>query len=94
MRHYLALVPIATLAGGMVQAAPPAVLVAAPGGPERGAAGVLGTAPGAVAIAAVTAAAKEEDLAAFGPYADDEPERIHAPLRTGRGGGQARAGVR
>ena len=94
MRHYLAAGPIVALAGGMMQAAAPAVLVAAPGGPERGAARVLGTASGAVAIAAVTAAAEEEDLATRGPHADDEPERIHAPLWTGRRGGQARAGVR
>ena len=94
MRHFLAPPPIAVLAGGVVQAAAPAVLVAAGGGVERGGARVLSAPPGAVAIAAITVAAEKEHLAAFDARTDDEPEGIHASLRTGRRGGQSRPGVR
>ena len=94
MRHFLAAGPIAALPSGVLQAAAPAVLIAAPGGAPRRAPRLLGTAPGAVAIAAITVAAEEEDLAALGASADHEPERIHASLRTGRRGGQSRPSVR
>jgi hypothetical protein len=74
MRHFLALTPIAHLAGGVVQATAPAVLIAVPGRAERTAPRLLGTTPGAITIAPITAATEEEDLTALGPWADDKPE--------------------
>ncbi len=86
MRHVFAPRPIPGLAGGVVEAAAPAVLIALAGGVDGGAPRPLGTAPRAVAIAAIAPAAEEKDLAAVGAGADHEPERVHRPSRTLREG--------
>jgi hypothetical protein len=63
----------------------PGVLVALPGGAQRGAAGLSRAVARAVAIPAIAVAAQEEDLPAGGLPADDVPERIHRPPRGGEG---------
>jgi hypothetical protein len=77
------------LGGGVVEAAAPAVLIAPAGHVEGRAARPLATGPRAVAVAAITSAPEEDDLAALRACADDEPERVHAPPRARRGGGQS-----
>ena len=92
MRHVLAGRPpaaVAGLPGGVLPAPAPAVLVAAPRGAHGGVPRPMGARPRAVAIPAITAAAQEEHLPAVCAVADDEPERVHAPPRAGRGGGQS-----
>lgn len=86
MRHIFVPTPIPGLASGVVKPAAPAPLIAPAGGVEGGAAGPVGTAPRAVAIAAVAAAAEKEDLAAVDAGADHEPERVHRSLRAPRKG--------
>ncbi len=86
MRHILVPPPVPGLASGVAEAAAPAVLIAPAGGVEGGAAGPVGTAPRAVPIAAIAAAAEKEDLAAVDAGADHEPERVHRSSRTLREG--------
>jgi hypothetical protein len=81
MRHILVPGPVSGLPRGVVEAAGPAVLIAAAGGSERGLPGVAGTGAGAVAIAAIAVPAEEEDLATGRAPADDESEGIHASSR-------------
>ena len=82
MRHILVPAPIPGLPRSVVQATAPASLIAPAGGVEGGAAGPVGTASRAVAIAAIAAAAEEEDLAAVGAGTGHEPERVHRSSRT------------
>jgi hypothetical protein len=86
MRHILVPTPIPGLASGVAETAAPAALIAPAGGVEGGAAGPVGTAPRAVAIAAIAAAAEEEDLTAVATGADHESERVHRSSRTLREG--------
>ena len=86
MRHILTPGPIPGLPRGVAAAAGPAVLIAAAGGVERGPAGPVGAAPRAVPIAAIAAAAEEEDVAAVGAGADHESERVHRSSRARREG--------
>jgi hypothetical protein len=82
MRHILAPPPIPGLASSVAETAAPAPLIAPAGGVEGGAAAPVGTAPRAVAIATIAAAAEKEDLAAVDVGADHEPERVHRSSRT------------
>ena len=89
MRHFLAAGAVDTvprLAGRVAQPARAAVLIAAArvlkGGPPR--AGRAGAR--AVPLPAVTPAAQVEELATVRSGADDQPQRIHALPRSGRGG--------
>jgi hypothetical protein len=70
----------------VAETAAPAPLIAPAGGVQGGAAGPVGTAPRAVAIAAIAAAAEEEDLTAVATGADHESERVHRSSRTLREG--------
>jgi hypothetical protein len=70
----------------VAEAAEPAELIAAAGGVERRAAGPVGAAPRAVPIAAIAAAAEEEDVVALGAGADHESERVHRSSRARRTG--------
>jgi hypothetical protein len=97
MRHFLAGGPAVAVAGlpsGVLPAPRPALLVAAAGGAQGGVPRPLGAGPRAVPIAAITPAAQEEDLPTVCALADDEAERVHAPPRAGRGGGQSPADMR
>jgi hypothetical protein len=86
MRHFFAPTPIASLPGGVVDRAAPALLIAAAGGVESRAPRVLGTGTRAVAIAPIAAAAEKEHLLAGGAGAAHEPERVHGSLRATRKG--------
>jgi hypothetical protein len=86
MRHIFAPGPVSGLARGVAEAAGPAVLIASAGGVKRGAASPVGAAPRAVPVAAIAAAAEEEDVAAIGAGADHESERVHRSSRTLRKG--------
>jgi hypothetical protein len=66
---------------------PGAALLIAPAGVlERPPADVDGAGPATVPLPAVAPAAQEEQLLAAPPGADDQPQRIHALPRSGRGG--------
>lgn len=86
MRHILAPGAVPGLAGGVAEAAGPAVLIAAAGGVERGAAGPMGAAPRAVPIAPIAVAAEKEDLVTVAAGADHVPERVHRSSRARREG--------
>ncbi len=94
MRHILAPGPIAGLAGRVVESPPPGLLVPPGRRVERGVPRMLRTGAGAVAIAAIAPAAEEEDPTAVCAPADDESERVHAPPRARRGGGQSQPDMR
>lgn len=75
MRHFFAM---GAHAIGVAARAEVAALIAAAGLTQRRGAGGAAARDGAVTIAAVTATAKEENLAALGPAADDEAQRVHS----------------
>jgi hypothetical protein len=88
MRHVLPAVAVVLRAGRVIEAATATPLMATPrlallAAPGRHPAGAR-----AVPLAAITAAADEEDLPALGAVAHDEAQRIHGsaprPPRTGR----------
>ena len=86
MRHFLAVGPVAGLAGRVPKPAGAALLIPTPGPPQCDPARVARARPRAVALPAVAAAAQEEELLAIRPNTDDQPQRIHALPRSGRGG--------
>ena len=89
MRHYFALSatgPIPGLAGRMPKPAGAALLIAPAGALEGAPTRVSGAGPRAVPLPAVTHPAQEEQLPTVRPAADDQPQRIHALPRSGRGG--------
>jgi hypothetical protein len=74
-----------------------ALLIQPPGPPQRHAARVAGARPRAVTLSAVADPAQVEEALAVRPDTDDQPQRIHALPRSGRGGWtstKARYGVR
>jgi hypothetical protein len=75
MRHFFAMSthPIGVAASAEVTALVPTAGLTQRRRPRRSTA-----ADAAVAIAAITATAEEEDLAAFGAAADDESQRVHS----------------
>ena len=85
-RHFLAVGPVAGLAGRVPKPAGAALLIPTPGPPQCDPARVARARPRAVALPAVAAAAQEEELLAIRPHTDDQPQRIHALPRSGRGG--------
>ncbi len=86
MRHFLAAGAVPGLASGMVKPAGAAVLIA-PASPLEGDPTRMARAgPRAVALSAVADPAQEEELLAGDSSADDQPQRIHALPRSGRGG--------
>ena len=84
-RHFLAVGPVAGLAGRVPKPAGAALLIPTPGPPQRDPARVARARPRAVALPAVAAAAQEEELLAIRPNTDDQSQRIHALPRSGRG---------
>jgi hypothetical protein len=81
MRHVLAAVAVVLRAGGVAEATGASPLVAPPclallAATDRQPAGAR-----AVPLAAITAAADEEDLPALGAVTDDEAQRIHGSGR-------------
>ena len=77
MRHDFALgaaSAIPGLAGGVAKATRAAALILAAGRAQRGAAGMAGTGPRTVALAAVADAAQEEELLTRRSGTDDQPE--------------------
>jgi hypothetical protein len=86
MRHFFAAGPVPGLAGGVVEPAGAALLIQAAGAPQGDLPCVDGARARAVALAAITEAAQEEELLAVRAEADDQPQRIHALPRSGRGG--------
>ena len=89
MRHYLALSApraVSRLTGGMAKPAGPALLVPSARPLERDPARVARAGARAVAVSAVADPAQEEELLAVRSDADDQPQRIHALPRSGRGG--------
>jgi hypothetical protein len=86
MRHILAAGTVARLAGGVAKPAPAALLRAEAGVVERASPRLARADRRAVPLPAV-APRTEEDLApTVEPTADDQPQRIHALPRSGRGG--------
>lgn len=94
MRHFLLPGPIARLPDGVVQATAATVLVPPPGRVQRRLPRLHATGPPAVAIPAIAVAAEEEDAAALGPRADDQPKRVQAPPRSGGWAGHVRGDMR
>jgi hypothetical protein len=86
MRHFFPLGAVAGLAGRVAESARPLPLIAPTRLPERDAPSTAGAGPRAVALPPVTPTAQEELLLAVGPGTDDQPQRIHALPRRGRGG--------
>ena len=89
MRHYLALSApraVSRLTGGMAKPAGPALLIAPAGALQRDPPRVVGAGARAVAVSAVADPAQEEELLAVRSDADDQPQRVHALPRSGRGG--------
>ena len=89
MRHYLVLSApraVPRLAGGMAKPAGAALLIETPGPLERDPPRVARAGARAVPVPTVTDPAQEEQLVAFRSDADDQPQRIHALPRSGRGG--------
>ena len=86
MRHFLTAGAVASLAGGVPKPAGATVLIAPAGTPDGDAPGAPGAFPRAVALPPITPAAQEEELPAVRSDADDQPQRVHALPRSGRGG--------
>jgi hypothetical protein len=86
MRHFFAASAVPGLAGCVVEPAGAALLIAPAGVLERGAPGVLSTRARAVPLPAVAHPAQIAELATLRSSADDQPQRIHALPRSGRGG--------
>lgn len=80
MRHFLLPGPVTALAFGMGVTAAQAVLIAATRGAGGLSAGLVGTARGAVALAAVAVAANDHRRAATGAVVASSRE-IHWPSR-------------
>jgi hypothetical protein len=77
MRHVPPAGAVVARSVGVVEAAEASLLVAAAGLALLAAAGDRGALARAVPMAAVAAAAEEEDLPAVGAVADDEAQRVH-----------------
>jgi hypothetical protein len=86
MRHFLAAGAVPSLAGRMVEPAGTALLVEPAGPLQRDPTRVARAGARAVAVPAVAEPAQKEELLAVRSDADDQPQRIHAPPRSGRGG--------
>ena len=86
MRHFLAARAVPGLAGGVVEPAGAALLIASAGVVKRGATGVRRTGPRAVPLTAVTPPAQIEERATVRSGTEDQPQRIHTLPRSGRGG--------
>jgi hypothetical protein len=86
MRHFLSTRAIARLTGGMAKPTPAALLIEAAGVPERPSPRGARAGGRAVPLCAVAHPAEEELASTVEPTADDQPQRIHAPPRSGRGG--------
>jgi hypothetical protein len=86
MRHNLAAGAVAGLAGRVSKPAGATLLIAPTGVLKRDAPGAAGAFTRAVALPPITPTAQEEDLLAVRSDTDDEPQRIHALPRSGRGG--------
>src|SRR5262245_34557334 len=89
MRHHFAGVAagaIPRLTGRVPKATRPAALILPAGRSERGAPRAGGTRAGAIPLPAIADAAEEEQLLTLWSAADDQPEGIHAPPRSSRGG--------
>ena len=89
MRHYFALgtaFAIPGLAGGVTQSTGAAALIPLARGPQRRPSRAGGTGAGTVPLPAIANAAEEEQLLTGRSGTDDQPERVHAPPRSGRGG--------
>jgi hypothetical protein len=86
VRHFLPAGPVAGLAGRVPKSAGATVLIQTAGPLECDPARVTRAGPRTVALPAVADAAQEEELLAVRPDTDDQPQRIHALPRSGRGG--------
>ena len=86
MRHILAPGAIPALTGGVVDPAPPALLVASAGRVEGGPPGPVGAVARAVAVAAIADAAEGKQSPTVGPGADHHAERVHRSSRARREG--------
>jgi hypothetical protein len=86
MRHFLSAGAVARLAGRVVKPAPAALLIAAAGVVERAAPRVVRAGRRAVPLPAVAPTTEEELVPTVESAADNQPQRIHALPRSGRGG--------
>src|SRR5574341_2046883 len=86
MRHYLTAGAVASLAGRVPKPTGATLLIAPAGVLERDAPGAAGACPRAVPLPPITPTAQEEELLAVRPDTEDQPQRIHALPRSGRGG--------
>jgi hypothetical protein len=91
MRHFVAASAVPRLAGGVVESARAALLIALAGVLERTLRRVARAGPRAVPLPAVAHPAEEELVPAVESAADHQPQRIHALPRSGRGGWTATA---
>jgi hypothetical protein len=94
MRHFLPPSPVARLARGVTQPTAALVLVPSPGRAQRRLSRLHATGTPAIAITAIAVAAEEEDAAALGARADDQPKRVQAPPRSGGQAGHSRGVMR
>ena len=74
MRHFFAARTVLGLAGGVVEATGPALLIATAGPLARGAPGVLGTGARTVPLPAVAPPAQIDERATVRSGADDQPQ--------------------
>jgi hypothetical protein len=89
MRHDFALSApraVPRLTGGMAKPAGAALLIATAGPLQRDPTRMARAGARAVAVSAVADPAQEEELLAVRSDADDQPQRVHALPRSGRGG--------
>src|SRR5438093_4491390 len=84
--HFLVPGAVLGLAGRMAKPAGPALLIETPSTLERDPPCVARAGARAVAVPTVTDPAQEEQLLAVRSDADDQPQRVHALPRSGRGG--------
>jgi len=86
MRHFLAASAVPGLAGRVVEPAGTALLIEAAGPLQRDPTRMIRADARAVAVSAVADPAQEEELLAVRSDVNDQPQRIHALPRSGRGG--------
>jgi hypothetical protein len=86
MRHFLVASAVPGLASRVVKPARTALLIETAGPLQRDPPRVACADARAVAVSAVADPAQEEELLAVRADADDQPQRIHALPRSGRGG--------
>ncbi len=86
MRHFLAAGAVPGLAGRMAKPTGAALLIEPAGPLQRDPTRMIRAGARAVAVSAVADPAQEEELLAVRSDADDQPQRIHALPRSGRGG--------